>query len=78
MDCNLLACLSMRQEYWSGLPFLSPGHILGPDIKSISPAWQADSLPLRHEGSPSQYFGDLENEGIHLILLGGICDKPLA
>ena len=29
-----------RQEYWSGLPFPSPG------IKPESPALQADSLPL--------------------------------
>ena len=34
-----------RQEYWSGLPFPSPG------IKPGSPAWQKDSLPLSHLGS---------------------------
>ena len=36
------ASLSMgfsRQEYWSGLPFLSPGDLLpNPGIKSASPA----------------------------------------
>ena len=32
-----------RQEYWSGLPFSSPGDLPGPGIKSASPAWQADS-----------------------------------
>ena len=37
-----------RQEYWSGLPFPSPGDLLNPGIK----AWQADSLPLSHQGSP--------------------------
>ena len=33
-----------RQEYWSGLPFLSPGDLLDPGIKPPSPALQADSL----------------------------------
>ena len=36
------------EEYWSGLPFLSPG------IKPVSPVWQVDSLPLSHLGS--HYF----------------------
>ena len=34
-----------RQEYWSGLPFPSPGDLPDPGIKSRSPALQADSLP---------------------------------
>ena len=41
-----------RQEYWSGLPFPSPGDRPGPGIKPRSPALQADSLPLSHQGSP--------------------------
>ena len=41
-----------RQEYWSGLPFLSPGDLPDPGIKPPSPALQADSLPLSHLGSP--------------------------
>ena len=32
-----------RQEYWSGLPFPSPGDLLDPGIKSGSPTLQADS-----------------------------------
>ena len=32
-----------RQEYWSGLPFPSPGDLLDPGIKPGSPALQADS-----------------------------------
>ena len=35
-----------RQEYWSGLPFPSPGDLPDPRIKPRSPALQADSLPL--------------------------------
>ena len=34
-----------RQEYWSGLPFPSPGDLPSPGIKPGSPALQADSLP---------------------------------
>ena len=41
-----------RQEYWSGLPFASPGDLPNPEIKPVSPALQADSLPLSHLGSP--------------------------
>ena len=41
------ALLSMgfsRQEYWSGLPFTSPGDLPEPGIEPQSPALQADSL----------------------------------
>ena len=33
-----------RQEYWSGLPFPSPGDLPDPGIKPGSPAFRADSL----------------------------------
>ena len=33
-----------RQEYWSGLPFPSPGDLPVPGIEPVSPALQADSL----------------------------------
>ena len=35
----------LRQEYWSGLPFLSPVDLLHPGNEPGSPALQADSLP---------------------------------
>ena len=41
-----------RQEYWSGLPFPTPGDLPDPGIELLSPSWQADSLPLSHQGSP--------------------------
>ena len=34
-----------RQEYWSGLPFPSPGDLPDPGIEPGSPALQADSSP---------------------------------
>ena len=41
-----------RQEYWSGLPFSSPGDLPDPGIKLFSPVSQADSLPFEPQGSP--------------------------
>ena len=50
------ASLSMgfsRQEYWSGLPFPSPGDLPDPGIEPRSPAFQADALPAEPPGKPS-------------------------
>ena len=33
-----------RQEYWSGLPFPSPGDLPNPGIEPRSPALQADTM----------------------------------
>ena len=44
-----------RQGYWSGLPFPSPGDLPYPEIRPaspVSPALQADSVLLSHQGSP--------------------------
>ena len=44
-----------RQEYWSGLPFPPPGDLPDPGSNSSLVCllhWQADSLPLHHQGSP--------------------------
>ena len=35
-----------RHEYWSGLPFPSPGDLPDPGIETRSPALQAGSLPI--------------------------------
>ena len=40
-----------RQEHWNGLPFPSPGDLPHPGIEPVSPALQADSVPLSHQGS---------------------------
>jgi len=42
-----------RQEYWSGLPFPSPGDLPGPGIEPRSPTLQADSLPSQPQGKPT-------------------------
>ena len=44
-----------RQEYWSGLPFLTPGDLPDPGIEPespVSPAMQVDSLPAELPGKP--------------------------
>ena len=38
-----------RQEYWSGLPFSSPGDLPDPEIKHTSPPLKADSLLLSYQ-----------------------------
>ena len=40
-----------RQEYWSGLPFSSPGGLPNPGIEPRSPALQADSLLTELQGN---------------------------
>ena len=38
-----LSLVFSKQEYWSGLPFLSPGDLPDPGIEPRSPELQADS-----------------------------------
>ena len=55
MDCSCLAPLSVgfsRQEYWSGLPFPSPGDLPDLGTEPKSPALQADSLPTELRRKP--------------------------
>ena len=58
MDCSPSGSSSMgfsRQEYWSGLPFPSPGDLLDPGIEftsPVSPALAGRFLPLAPSGKP--------------------------
>ena len=55
MDCSLQAPLPMgfsRQEYWSGLPFPSPGYLPNTGIEPRSPVLQADSFLTELLGKP--------------------------
>ena len=51
-----------RQEYWSGLPFPSPGNLPDPGIEPGSPALQMDSLLLSHKVTQykTYYFSHIE------------------
>ena len=54
-----------RQEYWSGLPFPSPGDLPDPGIEPRSPALQVDSLPTELPGKcPAGY----QNTDPHTVL----------
>ena len=48
-----------RQEYWSGLPFHSPGNLPNPGIKPMFPALQADSLPTEPSGKPITVWSEV-------------------
>ena len=64
------APLSMRfcrQEYWSRLPFPSPGDLPNPGIKSGSPALQADSSLSE---PPGRNHYELEVIQVELYLSG--------
>ena len=41
-----------RQEYWSGLPFPSPGDLPDPGIEPRSPTLQVDALTSEPPGKP--------------------------
>ena len=49
-----------RQENWNELPFPSPGGLPDPGMEPMSPALQADSLPLSHQGSSSVSLGEIK------------------
>ena len=45
-----------RQEYWNGLPHPPPGDLPHPGNEPGSPAFQTESLPLCHQGSPARWY----------------------
>ena len=77
-----------RQEYWSWLPFLCPGHLPYPGIKPRSPPLQADSLlsepPGKSKGRETRdqianIHWIIEKAGKfqkkHLLLLHWLCES---
>ena len=50
-----------RQEYWSGLPFPSPGDLSNPGIEPRSPALQTDALPSEPLGKPGKQLERIRN-----------------
>ena len=75
MNCSLPGSLVhefSRQEYWSGLPFPSPGDLPNTGIKPGSPALQADALPSEPPGKTIYWRNDelrksLEGREAHKI-----------
>ena len=62
-----------RQEYWSGLPFPSPGDLPDPGIEPRSPALQADTLtsepPLCNPKDYSPWDSPGKNTGVGSLSL---------
>ena len=62
-----------RQEYWSGLPFPSPGDLPNPGIQPGSPPLQADSLLYEPLGKPAGVLGQglwmkVSGSGSHTVV----------
>ena len=76
MDCSPQGSsahgIFSRQEYWSGVPFPPPGDLPDTGIEPCLLFWQAGSLLLSHQGSPSATLGNLNsgrlvNQRVHVI-----------
>ena len=73
-----------RQEYWSGLPFPSPGDLPNPGIEPRSPALEADALTSEPPGKPllTHYSTVILIKEAMRLSWGwcpsGLCSKPKA
>ena len=56
-----------RQEYWSGLPFPSPGDLPNPGIEPRSPTLQADALPSKPPGKSQIGYYDKSKECLKIV-----------
>ena len=71
MDCSLPgSCVHgvLRQEYWNGLPFPSPGDHPNRGIEPRSLALQADFLPTAMREAPLKFDGTGSISCISLIM----------
>ena len=58
-----------RQEYWSGMPFPSPGDLPNPGNESGSPALQTDALLSEPPGKPFILYSGIYLINILLVLI---------
>ena len=56
-----------NQEYWSGLPFLSPRDLPDAGIEPGSPALQADALPAEWQGKHVWSQGQISDSFFSII-----------
>ena len=56
-----------RQEYWSGLPFPSPGDLPNPEIKSESPALAGRFFSTEPPGKPPSSIDIISNTALICI-----------
>ena len=66
-----------RQEYWSGLPFPSPGDLPNPGTEPRSLTLQADALPSEPPGNPKRSARCVGQESNPGQLLGRQLCSPL-
>ena len=71
-----------RQEYWSGVPFPSPGDLPDPGIEPGFPAFQEDDLTSEPQGSPvavqfSKHLLLKRLSFLHCIFLLDSCDLKI-
>ena len=63
MDCSLLGFsvygILSRQEYWSGLPFPSPGHLTDRKTEPTPPALAGGLFNIESPGKPRLYKCEL-------------------
>ena len=57
-----------RQEYWSGVPFSSPGYLPNPGTEPSFPVLQANSLPYEPPGKPLLVTTNLFPKSVTLFL----------
>ena len=64
MDCSLPGSSSIgfsRQEYWSGLPFPSPGYLLDSGIQPMCPMLADGFFITEPPGKPHHWLGKSNN-----------------
>ena len=59
----------LRQEYWSGLLFPSPGHLPDPGIKPASPALAGRFFTTEPPGKPFEKLPVEKYASLYLLLL---------
>ena len=62
-----------RQEYWSGLPFPSPGDLLDPEIEAMSPAFASRFFTTEPPRKPRDNFRVFQNWPQREKLLNILC-----
>ena len=51
-----------KEEYWSGLPFPSPGDLPDPGIEPVSPALVDRFFTTEPPGTPNKSYGHSKNK----------------
>ena len=58
-----------RQEYWSGLPFPSPGDLANPGINPGLPHCRQMLYLLSHQGSPMEDYSAIKRNKFESVLM---------